>query len=105
MPWTSTLRSAFRLGGLAEESDTVDHDILMNRVSRKIRDKGILCLIGKHLRAGVVVNGRLNKTSKGVPQGGPPSPLLSNILLDDLDRELEKKGIGSPDTPMILSFS
>ena len=72
--------------------DTVDHDVLMNRVSRKVRDKGILRLIGKYLRAGVVVNGRLNETSKGVPQGGPLSPLLSNILLDDLDRELERRG-------------
>lgn len=72
--------------------DTVNHDILMNRVSRRVRDKGILRLIGKYLRAGVVVNGRLNETSKGVPQGGPLSPLLSNILLDDLDRELEKRG-------------
>ena len=72
--------------------DTVDHDILMNRVSRKVRDNGLLRLIGKYLRAGVVVNGRLNQTSKGVPQGGPLSPLLSNILLDDLDKELEKRG-------------
>ena len=72
--------------------DTVDHDTLMNRLSRKVWDKGILRLIGKYLRAGVVVNGRLNQTSKGVPQGGPLSPLLSNILLDDLDKELEKRG-------------
>jgi RNA-directed DNA polymerase len=72
--------------------DTVDHDALMNRVSRRVGDKGILRLIGKYLRAGVVVNGRLNATSKGVPQGGPLSPLLSNILLDDLDKELEKRG-------------
>ena len=77
---------------LAKFFDTVDHDILMNRVSRKVRDKGILSLIGKYLRAGVVINGRLNQTSKGVPQGGPLSPLLSNILLDDLDKELEKRG-------------
>ena len=72
--------------------DMVNHDVLMNRVSRRVRDKGILRLIGKYLRAGVVVNGRLNETSKGVPQGGPLSPLLSNILLDDLDKELEKRG-------------
>jgi len=64
----------------------------MSRVSRKVSDKGLLCLIGKYLRAGVVVNGRLNETSKGVPQGGPLSPLLSNILLDDLDKELERRG-------------
>ena len=72
--------------------DMVNHDVLLERVSRKVRDKGILRLIGKYLRAGVVVNGRLNETSKGVPQGGPLSPLLSNILLDDLDKELEKRG-------------
>jgi RNA-directed DNA polymerase len=72
--------------------DTVDHDVLMNRVSRRVGDKGILRLIGKYLRAGVIVNGRLNETSKGVPQGGPLSPLLSNILLDDLDKELERRG-------------
>jgi RNA-directed DNA polymerase len=50
--------------------DMVNHDVLMSRVSRRVRDKGILCLIGKYLRAGVVVDGRLNETSKGVPQGG-----------------------------------
>ncbi len=72
--------------------DTVDHDVLMSRVSRRISDKGILRLIGKYLRGGVVVNGKLNETSNGVPQGGPLSPLLSNILLDDLDKELEKRG-------------
>lgn len=72
--------------------DMVNHDVLMERVARRVRDKGILKLIGKYLRAGVVVNGRLNQTSKGVPQGGPLSPLLSNILLDDLDKELEKRG-------------
>ena len=72
--------------------DMVVHDVLMSRVSRKVRDKGILSLIGKYLRAGVIVNGRLNKTSKGVPQGGPLSPLLSNILLDDLDKELQRRG-------------
>jgi len=72
--------------------DTVDHDTLMTRVSRRVSDKGIRHLIGKYLRAGVVVKGRLNATSRGVPQGGPLSPLLSNILLDDLDKELERRG-------------
>jgi RNA-directed DNA polymerase len=72
--------------------DTVDHDILMSRVSRRVRDKGLLRLIGRYLRSGVVVNGRLNRTAKGVPQGGPLSPMLSNILLDDLDKEIEKRG-------------
>src|SRR5450756_609475 len=71
--------------------DTVDHDVLMSRVSRRIRDKGLLRLLGKYLRAGVVVDGRLIRTVRGVPQGGPLSPLLSNILLDDFDKELERR--------------
>lgn len=77
---------------LAKFFDNVNWDILMSRVSRRIKDKGILKLIGRYLRAGVVVNGRFTRTTKGVPQGGPLSPLLSNILLDDLDKELEKRG-------------
>jgi RNA-directed DNA polymerase len=77
---------------LAKFFDTVEHDVLMCRVSRKAHDKRVLQLIGKYLRAGVVVNGRREETQKGVPQGGPLSPLLANILLDDLDKELEKRG-------------
>jgi len=72
--------------------DTVNHDVLMHRVARKVRDKRLLKLIGKLLRAGVTVNGRLQQTRKGVPQGGPLSPLLANIVLDDLDKELERRG-------------
>lgn len=72
--------------------DTVNHDVLMHRVARKVRDKRVLKLIGKYLRAGVMVNGRVQQTRKGVPQGGPLSPLLANILLDDLDKELERRG-------------
>jgi len=72
--------------------DTVDHDVLMNRVARRVRNKDLLRLIGRYLRCGVRVNGRLNQTTKGVPQGGPLSPMLSNILLDDLDKELERRG-------------
>ena len=77
---------------LSKFFDTVNHDVLMHRVARKIKDKRVLKLTGKYLRAGVVVNGRLQVTRKGVPQGGPLSPLLANILLDDLDKELEKRG-------------
>ena len=77
---------------LSKFFDTVNHDVLMDRVSRRIEDKRVLRLIGKYLRAGVMVNGRLQVTPTGVPQGGPLSPLLANILLDDLDKELEKRG-------------
>jgi len=76
---------------LSKFFDTVNHDVLMHRVARKVRDKRVLRLIGKYLRAGVVVDGRVRKTPKGVPQGGPLSPLLANILLDDLDKELEQR--------------
>ena len=72
--------------------DTVDHDVLMVRVARKVKNKGLLKLLGRFLRAGVMVDGRLQPTGLGVPQGSPVSPILSNILLDDLDKELEKRG-------------
>jgi RNA-directed DNA polymerase len=88
------LREGYRFAvdiDLEKFFDTVDHDVLMNRIARRIRDKGLLRLLGKYLRAGVVVNGRLTRTVMGVPQGGPLSPLLSNILLDDLDKELERR--------------
>lgn len=78
---------------LSKFFDTVNHDVLMSRVSRRIQDKRVLRIIGKYLRAGVMDKGRLQATGKGVPQGGPLSPLLANILLDDFDRELEKRGL------------
>ncbi len=77
---------------LSKFFDKVNHDVLMCRVSRQINDKRVLKLIGKYLRAGVMVNNRLQATPTGVPQGGPLSPLLANILLDDLDKELERRG-------------
>jgi RNA-directed DNA polymerase len=72
--------------------DTVNHDVLMVQVARKVKNKDLLKLIGRFLRAGVMVNGRLQPTRIGVPQGSPVSPILSNILLDVLDKELESRG-------------
>jgi RNA-directed DNA polymerase len=89
------LRQGYRIAvdiDLAKFFDTVNHDLLMTMVGRKVRDKRVLTLIGRYLRAGVEVDGRLEKTRRGVPQGGPLSPLLANILLDQLDKELEKRG-------------
>ena len=77
---------------LAKFFDNVQHDVLMARVGRKVRDKRVLSLIGEYLRAGVLVGGQFEATAIGTPQGGPLSPLLANILLDDLDKELEHRG-------------
>jgi group II intron reverse transcriptase/maturase len=73
--------------------DHVNHDILMRRIGRTIRDKRVLRLIGRYLRAGVMINGVVQETEEGTPQGGPLSPLLANIYLDALDRELEQRGL------------
>ena len=72
--------------------DEVNHDVLMSRVSKRAKDKTLLKLIGRILRAGVAEGDQIQPTSKGVPQGGPLSPLLANIVLDDLDKELERRG-------------
>jgi RNA-directed DNA polymerase len=72
--------------------DRVNHDILMSRVARKIRDKRVLGLIRRYLSAGIMAEGLVKPRSEGTPQGGPLSPLLSNILLDELDQELERRG-------------
>jgi group II intron reverse transcriptase/maturase len=72
--------------------DRVNHDILMARVARVVTDKRVLKLIRAYLNSGVLVNGVVMETEEGTPQGGPLSPLLSNILLDDLDKELEQRG-------------
>jgi group II intron reverse transcriptase/maturase len=74
-------------------SDHIDHDILMRMVAGKVRDKTVLKLIGKYLRAGVLENGKVTRGAKGAPQGGPLSPLLGNIYLDALDKELESRGV------------
>ena len=72
--------------------DRVQHDVLMVRVARRVKDKRVLALIGRFLRAGMMQNGVCVRREEGTPQGGPLSPLLANILLDDLDKELEKRG-------------
>lgn len=73
--------------------DQVNHDILMARVARKVTDKRVLTLIRAYLNAGVMVDGKLERSRVGTPQGGPLSPLLANILLDDLDKELTGRGL------------
>jgi RNA-directed DNA polymerase len=89
------LKAGYRIAvdlDLARFFDTVQHDVLMARVARRVRDKRLLALIGHYLRAGVLVGEALHATDIGTPQGGSLSPLLANILLDDLDRELEQRG-------------
>lgn len=77
---------------MAKFFDAVNHDILMGRIANTIRDKRVLHLIGKFLRRGAMVGGLVEASVEGTPQGGPLSPLLANIYLDALDRELEKRG-------------
>ena len=89
------LKAGYRIAvdlDLAKFFDNVRHDILMARVARGVGDKRLLALIGRYLRAGVRIGERFEPSEVGTPQGGPLSPLLANILLDDLDRELEARG-------------
>lgn len=72
--------------------DKVNHDRLMMKVAEKVEDKTLLLLIRRFLQSGVMINGVVRDSEEGTPQGGPLSPLLSNIVLDELDKELEKRG-------------
>jgi len=72
--------------------DRVNHDVLMSRLARRIKDKRVLHLIRSYLQAGMMSGGLVTVRREGTPQGGPLSPLLSNILLDELDKELERRG-------------
>jgi RNA-directed DNA polymerase len=71
--------------------DHVNQDILMGRIAEVIRDKRVLHLIGRYLRRGAMVDGLVEASEEGTPQGGPLSPLLANIYLDGLDQELDRR--------------
>jgi len=77
---------------LSKFFDRVNHDLLMTHLGYKVKDKRLLKLIKRYLRAGVIDNQFYSESREGVPQGGPLSPLLANIMLDPLDKELEKRG-------------
>lgn len=72
--------------------DRVNHDVLMSRLARRIKDKRILRLIRRYLQAGMMAGSVVSQRTEGTPQGGPLSPLISNVLLDELDKELERRG-------------
>lgn len=77
---------------LAKFFDEVNHDVLMSKIVKRIEDKRVLRLIRSYLRSGIMIDGVVSRRDKGTPQGSPLSPLLSNIMLDELDKELERRG-------------
>ena len=77
---------------LSKFFDRVNHDRLLSRLATRVRDKRVLKLIRRYLTAGTMIGGLVSPSIEGTPQGGPLSPLLSNIVLDELDKELEKRG-------------
>ncbi len=81
---------------LSKFFDRVNHDILMGRVAKRIADRTVLGLIRRYLAAGILVNGVAVERYEGTPQGGPLSPLLANTLLDEVDKELERRGPSLP---------
>ena len=80
--------------------DRVNHDVLMGKLAKRIADRRVLGLIRRYLEAGMMVNGVVMERHEGTPQGGPLSPLLANVLLDEVDKELERRGHASCATPM-----
>ena len=80
------------MAGVEKFFDRVNHDILMDRMSKRIADKRVLRLIRRYLQAGILAHGVHSQRIEGTPQGGPLSPLLANVLLDEVDRELERRG-------------
>lgn len=90
-----TIKAGYRIAvdlDLEKFFDTIQHDVLMSRVARQVHDPIVLRLMGRYLRAGAMVDGIVQATEWGSPQGSPLSALLANVLLDDLDQELEKRG-------------
>jgi RNA-directed DNA polymerase len=77
---------------LSKFFDRVNHDILIDRLQKRVNDAGVIRLIRAYLHAGIMDNGVVNERTEGTPQGGPLSPLLANVLLDEVDRELERRG-------------
>lgn len=78
--------------GATRAIEDMNHDIIMAKLEKKIKDKRLLSLIRKYLKSGILINGVSVASEEGTPQGGPLSPLLANIMLDELDKELEKRG-------------